>query len=287
MHLSVPLRKASEAVAKTAGKSVATTGSNDLAAAPRRRMALTEPRSVRPEEAPFIIPPRTSSTETMMPWNGWISRFAKNAIGEKYWEKLREAVLFDKDDPWDLHQMPTPNTKNPISKTDPTLTHMYRTPSPGSQTAVRIPHAPLDNDPYDAAHFKRDTRRRYLNHEMGNSKVERTKVLLMENSMDKTDVSDELERVDAGPQSSPGNKGRFATGPTDFDSTGLRAAMSANWPETEKSLDKNMPNHLPTPTWMSRQEEERKWYEDRDLHMPLGAPYEGLIVPRSRRVFMW
>ena len=39
-------------------------------------------------------------------------------------------------------------------------------------------------------------------------------------------------------------QGRFATGPTKFDPTGLRATMSVTWEETEKSLDTFMPDHV-------------------------------------------
>ena len=39
-------------------------------------------------------------------------------------------------------------------------------------------------------------------------------------------------------------QGRFATGPSDFDPSGLRATMSVTWDETEKSLDTYMPDHV-------------------------------------------
>merc|ERR1712125_286235 len=66
------------------------------------------------------------------------------------------------DDIYDLHQAPFPaNKKIPISKTDPSITHEFRYPSPGSQPAVRIPRLDDNEDPYDSGHFKRDTRRRY------------------------------------------------------------------------------------------------------------------------------
>jgi len=82
-------------------------------------------------------------------------------------------------------------------------------------------------------------------------------------------------------------QGRFATGPSDFDPSGLRATMSVTWDETEKSLDSYMPDHLPTPTWVGKEEEVAKWYEERDLPVPFGAPYEGLVVPRERRIAYW
>ena len=44
---------------------------------------------------------------------------------------------------------------------------------------------------------------------------------------------------------------------------------------------------LPTPTWVGKEDEVAKWYEDRDLPVPFGAPYEGMIVPRSRRIAQW
>ena len=100
-------------------------------------------------------------------------------------------------------------------------------------------------------------------------------------------VQEEKARLEAGPESSPGNQGRFATGPTDFDPTGLRATMSVTWPELNKSLDEHMPDHLPTPVWEGHEKEIIQWYEERDLPVPVGAYYQALKVPRELRVARW
>lgn len=245
---------------------------------------LTHPRAVTKEEAPFIAPARESTKTTMMPWKGWFQRWVGDTFGEDKLKQFRQTIFFMEDDDYELNT-PNQSQKIQISKTDPSITHQYRHPAPGSQPAVNVPHFYNDEDPYDSGHFKRDTRRRYQYSELKNPETEKLKLELM----DPNDpaVQEAMEELEKGPTSSPGNKGRFATGPSDFDPTGLRATMSVTWEETEKSLDKFMPDHLPTPTWVGKEEEIKQWYEERDLPVPFGAPYEGLIVPRERRIATW
>mmetsp|Transcript_24948 Transcript_24948/g.42736 ORF Transcript_24948/g.42736 Transcript_24948/m.42736 type:complete len:96 (-) Transcript_24948:109-396(-) len=95
-----------------------------------------------------------------------------------------------------------------------------------------------------------------------------------------------MEEFEKGPTSSPGNKGVFATGKSDYDPTGLRATMSTSWEATEASLDANMPDHLPTPVRMSKQEEIVAWHEERDLPVPIGGVGYGL-VPTKARIARW
>ena len=54
-------------------------------------------------------------------------------------------------------------------------------------------------------------------------------------------------KFEEGPLSSPGNKGRFATGPSDFDPSGLRASMSTSNEAVAKSLAENAPDHVSVP----------------------------------------
>lgn len=96
-----------------------------------------------------------------------------------------------------------------------------------------------------------------------------------------------MKAIEEGPESSPGNKGRFATGPSDFDPSGLRATMSVTWDKLEESLDEHMPDHLPTPEWFGREEEIIRWHEERDLPVPVGGYYQALKVPYEKRVAMW
>lgn len=246
---------------------------------------LATPRAVSKDEAPFVTPARESTKTTMMPWKGWVQRWIGDTFGEDNLKQFRQNVFFIEDDVYDLN---TPNQakKIPISRTDPTITHQYRHPAPGSQPAVHIPEYGDDEDPYDSGYFKRDTRRRYNFSELQNPENEKLKLEYMD-PKDPTVQEAKQELENARPVSSPGNKGRFATGPSDFDPTGLRATMSVTWDETEKSLDSFMPDHLPTPTWVGKEDEIKQWYEERDLPLPFGAPYEGLIVPRERRVASW
>ena len=43
---------------------------------------------------------------------------------------------------------------------------------------------------------------------------------------------------------------------------------------------------LPTPVWMSKQEEIVSWYEERDLPVPIGGTGYGL-VPTKARIARW
>eukprot|EP00522_Entomoneis_paludosa_P013563 CAMPEP_0172461594 /NCGR_PEP_ID=MMETSP1065-20121228/41096_1 /TAXON_ID=265537 /ORGANISM="Amphiprora paludosa, Strain CCMP125" /LENGTH=271 /DNA_ID=CAMNT_0013216979 /DNA_START=85 /DNA_END=900 /DNA_ORIENTATION=- len=243
-------------------------------------------RAISAEEAPSIPPARESTKVTMMPWKGWFQRWLRDQIGEERFKQFREAVFFYPDDVYDLHPT-SPSKALPISKDDPTLTRTYRYPSPGSEEAVSMPEFEIGEDPYDSAYYPRDTARRDQYSELGNPHVERLKLALLEEKYPGDPaVKAEIERFEAGPASSPGNKGVFATGPT----TGLdplRATMSANWKDLTKSLDDNMPDHIPKPIWMGREEEEDKHYVDRGIPAPFGAYYEPMKVPTWRRIATW
>ncbi|EJK66067.1 hypothetical protein THAOC_13032 [Thalassiosira oceanica] len=228
--------------------------------------------------------------ETMMPWNGWFSSFLKDKLGDEKYEKLRETILYRPNDYTGFEQMPRPNTKLHISDEDPTLTHQFRQPSPGSQPPVRQPSEDASfgnagDDPYDVTYYKRDTGRRYTSDPTDlHRDLERIKLELL--PQDDPRVKEAMEEFEKGPGSAPGNKGVFATGKTDYDPSGLRAAMSTSFEATEASLDANMPDHLPTPTWMSKQQEIVDWYEERDLPVAIGGTGFGLI-PTHARVARW
>lgn len=281
------MKKAGQIIVKKAGESL-TKAPNKAAGAvggANKVPIKGEARAVSAAEAPGIQPPRESSTSTMMPWNKWFQRWLKANTSEKTFQKFREWTAFMPDDIYDLQQSPKPTQKVPVSKTDPTITHMYRYPAPGSQSPPHVPEFEQGQDPYDSGYFKRDTKRRYLNSELGNPEIEKAKLALM----DPNDpaVQEEKTKLEAGPESSKGNKGVFATGPTDFDPTGLRATMSVTWEKLEESLDAHMPDHLPTPVWAGKEEEIIQWYEERDLPVPVGAYYSALKVPRELRVATW
>ena len=287
----IVVQKAGEALGNaapraTAAATAATAGGNNSTTTTKKVPLKGDARAVSAAEAPNIQPPRTSSTTvSMMPWNKWFQRWLKENVSDKTFQTFREWTAFMPDDIYDLHQSPKPSQKVPISKTDPTMTHMYRYPAPGSQEPAHIPEFEPDEDPYDTGYFKKDTRRRYLSSELGNPEIEKAKLALM----DPNDpaVQEEKAKLEAGPDSSKGNKGVFATGPTDFDLTGLRATMSVTWDKLEESLDAHMPDHLPTPIWAGKEEEIIQWYKERDLPVPVGAYYTDLKVPQELRVARW
>lgn len=250
------------------------------------KKVLRPPRAVTEEEAPTILPARESNKTSMMPWKGWFQSFLKeNVLSPEQFKKFRETFFFMPDDIYDLQQSPMPTKKIPISKEDPSITAMWRYPSPGSQKPARQPEFDEGEDPFDSGYFKKDTRRRYLSSEMGNPELEKAKLQLMD--AEDPAVEEEIAKLEAGPESSPGNKGMFATGPSDFDPSGLRATMSVTWEKLESSLDAHMPDHLPTPVWRKQEQEIMAWHKERDLPVPVGGYYQALKVPRERRVATW
>uniref|UniRef100_A0A7S0GBQ4 Uncharacterized protein n=1 Tax=Proboscia inermis TaxID=420281 RepID=A0A7S0GBQ4_9STRA len=223
-----------------------------------------------------------SSKETMMPWNGWFSSLLQSKLGDKNYQKMREFLLWDANDIHNLEGVPRPNTKIPINK-EGTEFAQFRYPSPGNRKAVNIPNED-DEDPYNNAYYPTDTRRRDNDPANPNPDVERLKVSLMDQSNPK--VKEMAEKLAAGPASSPGNKGVFATGKTSYDPSGLRAAMSANHTAVNAMLDDHMPNHLPISTWVKREDAIISRLEELGLPMRAGGTGFGK-VPVRRRVARW
>lgn len=205
-------------------------------------------------------------------------------MGASNFEKLRRTVVFAPDDIHNLEQIPKPNTKVPLTE-DGKLTHMFRYPSPGSQSGkIRQPTVDDGEDPYNVTYHARDTRRRYDDPAYPDEHLEEIKLALM--PPDDEAVKEAMAKLEAGPTSSPGNSGRFATGPSDFDPSGLRATMSTNHAAVQKSLDAHMPNHLPEPDWIDKQDEIVAWHQENNLPMPLGGTGWGTI-PREGRIARW
>lgn len=253
---------------------------------PRAVTAAGMPRAVTAAEALSIKPAKESTKVTMMPWRGWVSRLLRGSMGEERYQAMRKLIFYRPDDIHDMHQLPIPDTKVPISATDPTLYRQFRHPSPGSNPGtIRIPKADEDcttADPYSNSYYTRDTSRRYLDRANPNNDLQQIKLALM--NPDSSEVQEMKDNMK--PDSSPGNKGVFATGATKYDDTGLRAAMSSNHDSLDASLDSNMPDHLPYPCWYKNQDEVYEWHKERDLPVPMGATGFG-TVPVARRVARW
>jgi len=228
---------------------------------------------------------------SMIPWEGWFSRFMKEKLGQERYDSLRSKVVWKADEPWDQEQHPRPDTKIPISKLDPTKTAMFRYPSPGSQRNVNIPDSDkgtYGEDPYNIAYYPRDTRRRSSDPALKNPQLEKDRLEMMD--PDDPDVQARKEKLEKalveGPGSSPGNKGVFATGKSDFDPTGLRSSMLTSHVATNKILDAHFPAQVPLPSWYYRQDEIIEWYESRGLPIPLGGDGDtGVSV--ERRIARW
>jgi len=249
------------------------------------RKELKELRAVTKEEAPFIKPPKETTEEPLLPYRGWIERLLREKMNTKAFDTVKGFFYFWPEDPNNLNQFPYPNDQHVVSKDGKTSVAM-REVAPGSQPLVDIPKHALDDDPYDSGYFKRDTRRRYVDPEFPNPEVEQIK-LDMQDAND-PEVIEAKKRLAAGPDSSPGNGGRFANGVSETQMGGLRAVMSVTNEDLFNELDKHMPDHLPTPTWAADEEETKKlfqWYKDRGLPVPIGGNFNGVSL--KRRIARW
>mmetsp|Transcript_13751 Transcript_13751/g.18418 ORF Transcript_13751/g.18418 Transcript_13751/m.18418 type:complete len:281 (-) Transcript_13751:276-1118(-) len=276
MRVSVPVMKAAEKAAKSVVQSAAS----------------TTPKAVAATEITSSIGNKTvgpagtaGSDETSMPWEGWFSSFLRSKLGTERYDSLAKTVLYRPDDPMNLEQLPRPNTALKYSKENPDATIKYRSPSPGSQPTVRMPSydvgaGPEGNDPFNVSHYTRDTASRDADPALPTPELEALKLAML--PPDDERVIEAKAALADGPGSSPGNKGMFATGKTDYDPAGLRASMSANHAALKKSLDDNMPDHLPTADWESRADEIVAWHLERDLPVPIGGTGWGTIATEGR-----
>ena len=240
--MTVTFKKAGEAVATKVVQSAKSSAAKAAAASSGPKLEVTHPRAISVEEAPKVKPALNSNTETMMPWRGWIHRVLQDKMAPDQYQLMMDTFKFLPNDPMNLQQMPFANHKFPISPDGEEAS--FREVSPGSQPPVDIPTRPLDDDPYDSGYFKKDTRRRYIDPEFPHRDIEALK-LEMQDPND-PDVIAAKEKLAEGPKSSPGNKGVFPTGPSDFDPSGLRANMSVTDAALQAELDKHMPDHVST-----------------------------------------
>mmetsp|Transcript_9494 Transcript_9494/g.21057 ORF Transcript_9494/g.21057 Transcript_9494/m.21057 type:complete len:268 (-) Transcript_9494:273-1076(-) len=242
-----------------------------------------------------------ASERTFMPWEGWINRFFREKLGEERYQKIKNVVAFRPDDIHNLEQMPRPSTKVPIGSDPDRPFASYRYPSPGSQNAVNVPKESPGHDPYNITYYSRDTRRRErqnivgVSNKAGAEYVKKHGIQLVSSPTEAigdgerptskflNEVDTIAARVKLG---SPGNKGRFATGPSDFDPSGLRATMSTNHEATDASLDKHMPTQLPTSSWMKDEEKLLLMWKEKGLPPSLGAPHKWKI-PKEANTASW
>eukprot|EP00594_Rhizosolenia_setigera_P003612 CAMPEP_0178952062 /NCGR_PEP_ID=MMETSP0789-20121207/7584_1 /TAXON_ID=3005 /ORGANISM="Rhizosolenia setigera, Strain CCMP 1694" /LENGTH=269 /DNA_ID=CAMNT_0020633027 /DNA_START=102 /DNA_END=911 /DNA_ORIENTATION=+ len=269
--MSAPFRRAAYVLSKASDKPAAVT--------------TTAAKAVSVQEARTAQPQKTSTMESMQPWDGWFSSFLKTKMGDEKYQKFRDFWTFRPDDIHGLEQAPRPNTKLQI--TDDGKTHMYRYPSPGSADPVHLPRVEdkgIGADPYNVTYYPTDTRRRHLDRAMPNhSENEQMKIALMDPEDPR--VIEYKKKLEEGPGSSPGNKGMFATGKSDYDPTGLRATMSTNHASVQKVLDENEPDHLPMYSWEGEEVEEWvEWHEARGLPVPVGV---WKPMPKHARVAHW
>lgn len=269
MSMSGPIRRAGLLLAKNETSSIVTTST----------------KAVTMAEAKVTEPAKTSSDESMMPWDGWFSRFLESKMGDKY-KPFRDFWTFRPDDIHGMEQAPRPNTK--IQITDDGKTAIYRYPSPGSQDPVNLPNfdkGHIREDPYNVTYYPTDTRRMNDDPALKSPEIEQMKLAMLPNQDDPR-VAEAQAALESGPGSSPGNNGRFATGQSDYDPTGLRATMSANHVAMNAELAKHLPTHLPTYSWADKQDEIIAWHEERGLPVPVGG-VGATFMPKEARVARW
>ena len=246
--------------------------------------------------APKVDPSTTGDfapndgNETMMPWNGWFSDALKKGLGDEKYEKLRRTVLFKPDDIHNFEGVP-----QSARLTMPGVERIKgpRYPAPGSRPIPTIPKDPEGTDPYDINYYSRDTRRN------GNTRIHYTIVkskdvaaLLEQNPSAKIEGSTDDELVMASALEplkgigSPGNGGMFATGKSDFDPTGLRAAMQTSHAQMEARLAEHQPTQLPTYEWEGRQEELLADWKAKGLPVQPGQG-AAWAMPKGARVASW
>jgi len=227
-------------------------------------------RAVAMSEAENIVPSATSSTETSMPWEGWFTSFLAKTLGDKSYQKLRSYVVFMPQDIHNLEQQPLPGTKVTLTE-DGKITAQFRYPSPGSQPRVSQPDeddGTMYEDPYVGSYYTRDTRRRFDDPAFPNPELEAAKLAILPE--DDPRVNELRVNFEEGPKSSPGNKGNFATGPSDIEP--LRTAMGTN----------HALMNLPAPNWWDEQTKVVEWHKDRKLPIPIGRTEWGTIPTRGR-----
>ena len=181
-----------------------------------------------------------STKKTMMPWEGWLSSFVKAKLGSERYERMTDLLKFTKDDVHDLHGIPNPSTKIDIGNGEKI---MFRHPSPGSQTPVRMPDMEEGGDPYNIAYYPRDTRR--TDSAVVTAVRDDYVPKFGETMLSKEDIEKGVAALKVDEESSPGNKGMFATGKSEFDPSGLRAAMQTSHEAVEANMNKLMPTGTP------------------------------------------
>jgi len=93
-------------------------------------------------------------------------------------------------------------------------------------------------------------------------------------------------REDAKNPGSPGNKGVFATGLSEFDPSGLRTAMQTNWAAMDLELEKHRPTQLVHAEWEHRAAAVMEDLQAKGLPPQAGSPV-AWDVPEKSRVASW
>jgi len=236
--------------------------------------------------------------ETMMPWNGWVSRLLKEKLGDERYTKLANWAQFRPDDPHGLVGVPE-HARTTVAGVD--RVKGFRYPAPGSRPAVEIPSRHMEDDPYDITYYGKDTRRNAKSHVLHivGSDVTAEEVKMLPNTVKIMEIEEGTDadgsklvkrEIVLSPVDeeigSPGNKGNFATGPSDYDPSGLRSTMQTNWAAMNAELEKHMPTQQVRYEWEEDQEAMLAKWESEGLPVMPGRVMDW-DIPEKRNVASW
>eukprot|EP00937_MAST-01D_sp_MAST-1D-sp2_P000628 g628.t1 len=158
----------------------------------------------------------------------------------------------------------------------------YRHPAPGGAAiasavagdGIDVPTATPDKM-YDIKYFSRDTRR---------SRVHNDRDVMTHPSLG-------IEGNLVEPPRLTGSPGTFANPAVKtYDETGLRSAMSATHEETNASIAKYLPTHLPTPAWANDPDTEGRMLAEEQAGLPpvpgYAAKWDKNVMSKARE-YKW
>ncbi len=257
--------------------------------------------------------------------HGWFSRFLQEKLGEERYQKLRSVMLFRADDHHQLGPGPR-NARVGMPGVPRIQGFRYPSPGQREAAQIptsdldndpyniafyprdTVRNKPLDRIRIQGSSMTKDEHLAHLAHrdahiEEYTETVEEAREVAK--NLPEAEAAKYLVPFDGGltkvtrratttkesrlasyKKGSPGNKGVFATGPSSFDPSGLRATMSTNWAAMYGELEKHRPTQLVRYEWWDEQDDIIAKYEAKGIPPPPGRP-QPLNVPERARVASW
>jgi len=235
--------------------------------------------------------------ETMMPWKGWVGRWLSEKMGAEKYQKLRNFLVFREDD---IHNLVGQPESARLTMPGVERIKGFRYPAPGSRGPVSIPTVDLNDDfaadPYNTGYYWRDTKRNTpamtsfsivgsaISPEQTKLVAGAVKVTVREEDVENGKMVESVMSLNPAKEQlgSPGNKGVFATGPSDFDPSGLRSAMQTNWDALNKAIAERQPTQLVSYEWEEREQEILQLREEKNMGTYAGDGTKWRMPKKSR-----